>query len=335
VFQLALPPQWRIHNVFHASLLTPYKETEEHGENFAQPPPELIEGHKEFEVEQILNSRHVGRAKKLQYLLQWKGYSHTHDSWQDATEVHTPVLVKEYYNRKQTAVHKTTIKGTTELPKAIPSISHICTSNMSNGSSSPASTFSFQYPVMDNKETPTARTTNDHQYDDQVVLFGAGAGQQSVRTDPSLTDFNPLGVDITLCNTWFKLEAMYYNNTWWEAFQDDRSEVSKSGGTDVPGQPHTPINWAGPESPFFVPTHASYLPDPRDAIKPTISLTPPHTLPPIGLTATTPAAISTQGTVPTATTCASAATNNGHHVDHAIWACDEACHYNHTHDGYT
>jgi hypothetical protein len=57
VFQLALPPQWRIHNVFHASLLTPYKETEEHGENFAQPPPELIEGQKEYEVEQIVNSR--------------------------------------------------------------------------------------------------------------------------------------------------------------------------------------------------------------------------------------------------------------------------------------
>jgi transposase InsO family protein len=57
VFQLALPPQWRIHDVFHASLLTPYKETEEYGENFAQPPPELIEGHEEYEVEQIIDSR--------------------------------------------------------------------------------------------------------------------------------------------------------------------------------------------------------------------------------------------------------------------------------------
>ena len=26
-YQLALPPQWKIHNVFHATLLTPYKET--------------------------------------------------------------------------------------------------------------------------------------------------------------------------------------------------------------------------------------------------------------------------------------------------------------------
>jgi hypothetical protein len=29
-------------------------------------------------------------------------------------------------------------------------------------------------PVMDHKETLTTGTTNDHQYDDQVVLFGAG-----------------------------------------------------------------------------------------------------------------------------------------------------------------
>jgi hypothetical protein len=57
VFQLALPSQWRIHNVFHTSLLTPYKETEEHGENFMQPPLELIEGQEEYEVEQIVNSR--------------------------------------------------------------------------------------------------------------------------------------------------------------------------------------------------------------------------------------------------------------------------------------
>jgi hypothetical protein len=57
VFQLALPLQWHIHNVFHASLLTPYKEMEEHGDNFVQPPPELIDGQEEYEVEQIMNSR--------------------------------------------------------------------------------------------------------------------------------------------------------------------------------------------------------------------------------------------------------------------------------------
>ena len=33
-FCLRIPPQWKIHPVFHALLLTTYKETTEHGPNF-------------------------------------------------------------------------------------------------------------------------------------------------------------------------------------------------------------------------------------------------------------------------------------------------------------
>jgi Chromo (CHRromatin Organisation MOdifier) domain len=264
VFQLTLPPQWRIHNVFHTSLLMPYKEIEEHGDNFPQPPPELIDGQEEYEVEQILNSRWTGHAQKLQYLLRWKGYSRAHDSWQDATEVHAPELIREYHARKRNAVHTTAMVQKADEPtsNAFPPSSSI---NMSNGLSSPASTFSFIYPTMDHEETPTARTTNDHQYNNQVVLFGARAratGQQSVGADPSLTDFNPLGVDIALCDAWFQPEAVYCNNTWWEAFQDNSSETSESGSSNVPSRPCAPINWAGPESPFFIPTRESYPPDP-------------------------------------------------------------------------
>jgi Chromo (CHRromatin Organisation MOdifier) domain len=61
----------------------------------------------------VLNSRRTGRAKKLQYLLRWKGYSRAHDSWQDATEVHAPELVAEYLARKPSAVRTTTLKGHT------------------------------------------------------------------------------------------------------------------------------------------------------------------------------------------------------------------------------
>ena len=34
VYRVEIPQQWKIHNVFHANLLTPYKETELHGPNF-------------------------------------------------------------------------------------------------------------------------------------------------------------------------------------------------------------------------------------------------------------------------------------------------------------
>ena len=54
-YQIALPPSWGIHNVFHASLLSLYHETTGHGPNFFQPPLELIDGKEEYKVERIVN----------------------------------------------------------------------------------------------------------------------------------------------------------------------------------------------------------------------------------------------------------------------------------------
>ncbi len=34
-YKLMLPHQWTIHPMFHTSLLTPYSETKEHGENYS------------------------------------------------------------------------------------------------------------------------------------------------------------------------------------------------------------------------------------------------------------------------------------------------------------
>jgi len=59
-FKIELPPHWKIHNVFHMSLLTPYQETEAHGPNWIELPPDIIEGEPEWEVEQILQSRRFG-----------------------------------------------------------------------------------------------------------------------------------------------------------------------------------------------------------------------------------------------------------------------------------
>jgi len=60
VYQLALPANWRIHDVFHASLLNLYHETKAHGPNFTRPPPDLIEGEEEYEVERIVAHRKFG-----------------------------------------------------------------------------------------------------------------------------------------------------------------------------------------------------------------------------------------------------------------------------------
>jgi hypothetical protein len=49
-YRLQLPPSWQIHNPFHATLLSPYRETSEHGANYYTLAPELIQEEPEWEV---------------------------------------------------------------------------------------------------------------------------------------------------------------------------------------------------------------------------------------------------------------------------------------------
>ena len=77
---LSLPENWRIHPVFHASLLSPFKNTEIHGENFIWPPPDLIKGQPEYEVEAIISHRQSGKGQA--YLVKWKGYAISENTWE-------------------------------------------------------------------------------------------------------------------------------------------------------------------------------------------------------------------------------------------------------------
>jgi hypothetical protein len=121
---LELPHQWKIHNIFHASLLTPYVKTELHRQNFPEPPPEIIEGDPEFEVEQIVGSRQIGKRKSLQYKIRWKGYSPAHDSWEPVAQVHAPELIKRFQKTKSSHQNNATINyqaasGILSKPKAL------------------------------------------------------------------------------------------------------------------------------------------------------------------------------------------------------------------------
>ena len=96
-YQLQLPPSWNIHPVFHTSLLSPYCKTPSHGPNFSWLPPDLIDGEEEYEVEQIRVHQNFRKSKCLQYLIKWKGYPESDNTWQNATDVHAPELVKGYH----------------------------------------------------------------------------------------------------------------------------------------------------------------------------------------------------------------------------------------------
>ena len=78
-YRLKLLTSWQIHNVFHATLLKPYRENEIYWENFTEPPPELVEGEEVYEVETIRGHRKRGRG--YQYYVQWWGYPISNASW--------------------------------------------------------------------------------------------------------------------------------------------------------------------------------------------------------------------------------------------------------------
>jgi len=96
-YQLDLPLTWKIHDMFHASLLSPYREMTAYSPNFSQPPPDLINDEEQYEVEQIRNHRYFRRNKTLQYLIHWKGYPDSDDTWEPAVDTHMPDLIKAYH----------------------------------------------------------------------------------------------------------------------------------------------------------------------------------------------------------------------------------------------
>ena len=88
-----------------------------------EPPPELIKGAEEYEVESILGQRTYGRWKKKQYLVKWKGYSDAHNSWELAENVNTPELVQEYHARRPAQTRELSYKrGRKPYERAMPSI---------------------------------------------------------------------------------------------------------------------------------------------------------------------------------------------------------------------
>jgi len=124
-YQLELPPAWKIHNTFHGALLLSYHETEEHGANFMEPLPELIKGELEYKVERILGLRQHRWGHGLQFLVQWKGYTTAHNSWEPQTNIHAPKLIKEFYQREPMAIRRAAMDTMLKADEFLPMASHL------------------------------------------------------------------------------------------------------------------------------------------------------------------------------------------------------------------
>jgi len=96
-YSLKLPAQWKIHPNFHATELTPFRETDVHGPNFTEPPPDVIDNEEEFEVEAI--RAHKRTRNKLYYLVSWKGYPSANDEWIPESNLRHASAVLNKYKR--------------------------------------------------------------------------------------------------------------------------------------------------------------------------------------------------------------------------------------------
>jgi Chromo (CHRromatin Organisation MOdifier) domain len=85
-FKLDIPQSWKHHPVFNEALLTRFIPASFKGQDIPRPPPKLDEeGIAVYEVELIIDKWKKGRG--TQYLVKWKGYPHSENTWEPASSL--------------------------------------------------------------------------------------------------------------------------------------------------------------------------------------------------------------------------------------------------------
>jgi len=109
--RLTLPRKWKIHNVFHVSLLEPYRTSK-----YRAPPDPTkilqeaddIEQSEEYDIGQVMSSAEQGRGnnKRILYLVQWLDYPERKDWTEepfDNFSVGGLEKLQEFHRRNQDA----------------------------------------------------------------------------------------------------------------------------------------------------------------------------------------------------------------------------------------
>ena len=100
---MALPDTWKIHDVFHVSLLKKYNAADLHEDRpvVQQDIPEIEEPY--YEIERILRWRKVKRRNKIvkQYLVLWKDYPVEEARWIEADQFSNPGQLQNYLEEDQ------------------------------------------------------------------------------------------------------------------------------------------------------------------------------------------------------------------------------------------
>ena len=95
-YRLRIPAGWRTHPVFHVTLLQRHESDTIPGRSQKPAPPVTVDGELEYEVEAVRDSRF--RRGGLEYLVRWKGFSPSDDTWEpERNLMHTKEKVEEFH----------------------------------------------------------------------------------------------------------------------------------------------------------------------------------------------------------------------------------------------
>ena len=104
--RLDLPANYRLHPVFHVSLLKPHQSD---GSPMQGPAPvELDTDGTPIFVAEALIAERMGRSSEKQYLVRWQGYSPAHDTWEKESDILDPDLISAWDKKSRPPVRPVT-----------------------------------------------------------------------------------------------------------------------------------------------------------------------------------------------------------------------------------